>query len=701
MSSAARHLWVVGSSRAARRSPIAATGPDVSASCHARLRGPYSGVVEVLQAIVPQAYRQWPELVDRHRVELLNTVPELALHIGPAPDTLVATTPHEERTRFFGLHYIRAMSQGVITFLLEHARRGRHTGPITVVLDDLQAAEPTAQEFVGILLRRADPRYLRVVVGSTDEPLPPELATALATHANRLAAPEHAPDPVAGPDHDRLVRSFVESDGSSDDPAELAAYQAADPRVRARLHDARAEALAPGADQGLLLGALPYHRERGSDPAGAGRAALRAALEVCVAAGYSAATVDFGLRGRALCDPDADREDYCHFTAKAASAMISLDRLTECVELLRELRRRYPLPRVQMTSAYALAMVYTRFLVPADHDTALELANAARAIAALEPDPVEAVFFQVYQDNGLALIETHRGNLQRAFDLVDAGLRRLDREVPTSRYVVHRSQLLHNRARTLIALGRLDEAYADLTLLIGWDPYYVEYHTDRGNVSRRRGDLAAALADYDRAVAVGAPFPEVFYNRADLLAQLGRYDEALADLDYLLEMEPEFLEGRVSRANLHLEQGRPDAALVDSRTGLVSDPGDPRLWCLTGLAEQELGAVDRARAAYDQALAVDPSYAMAAVNRAVLAYELGDPAGAAEDLTAALAVLGEDPDVLGNRGIAYTDLGRYGEALADFDRALAVPGADHTELRRQRDRCVAAADRAALTATLS
>jgi tetratricopeptide (TPR) repeat protein len=238
--------------------------------------------------------------------------------------------------------------------------------------------------------------------------------------------------------------------------------------------------------------------------------------------------------------------------------MISLDRLTECVELLRELRRRYPLPRVQMTSAYALAMVYTRFLVPADHDTALELANAARAIAALEPDPVEAVFFQVYQDNGLALIETHRGNLQRAFDLVDAGLRRLDREVPTSRYVVHRSQLLHNRARALIALGRLDEAYADLTVLIGWDPYYVEYHTDRGNVSRRRGDLAAALA-----------------------------------------------------------------------------------------------------------------------------------------------VLGEDPDVLGNRGIAYTDLGRYGEALADFDRALAVPGADHTELRRQRDRCVAAADRAALTATPS
>ena len=50
MSSAARHLWVVGSSRAARRSPIAAIRPDVTASCHARLRGPYSGVVEVSES---------------------------------------------------------------------------------------------------------------------------------------------------------------------------------------------------------------------------------------------------------------------------------------------------------------------------------------------------------------------------------------------------------------------------------------------------------------------------------------------------------------------------------------------------------------------------------------------------------------------------------------------------------------------------
>jgi tetratricopeptide (TPR) repeat protein len=695
MNAAVRHLWVVGPSRAARGTAIAAIHPDRTASCHAQLRGPYTGILAVLDALVPQAYRRWPELVDRYAVELHYTLPELSALLGPAPTTLVAITPHEERTRYYGRDWIRAMSQGVITFLLSHAARVRDAdpseSPITIALDDLQAAEPTAQEFVAILVRRADPSLLRVVAGSTDAPLPPKLASALATWAERVTAPDAAAAAPREQDPDRLVRAFVESDGTSDDPAELAAYQAADPLLCARLHDERADALSSGADRGLLLGAVPYHRELGSDPTRAGRAALRAALELCVAAGYSDAIIDFGMRGRALCDPDADQQDYCHFTAKAASAMIAFGRVDDCAELYRELRRRYPLPRVQMTSSNALAILHTRFYVPRDHELALELGNNARALAALEPDPVQAAYFQVYQDNGLALIEMHRGNLERAYDLVDAGLRRLDRELPTDRYLVHRSQLMHNRARVLVGLGRWDEAYVDFSRLIEWDPYYVEYHTDRGNLSRRRGDLAAAIADYDRAVTIAAPFPEMFYNRSVLLQQVGRYDEALDDLDYLLEMEPDFLEGRVGRGSLHLEQGRPEAALTDARAGLTDHPGEPRLWCLAGLAEQELDAPERARDAYTAALTADPSYAPALVNRAVLAYERGDPARALDDLSAAVLLLGEDPDVLGNRGVAYTDLGRYDEALADFDRALAAPGADRTELLIQRSRCLAAA----------
>ena len=134
--------------------------------------------------------------------------------------------------------------------------------------------------------------------------------------------------------------------------------------------------------------------------------------------------------------------------------------------------------------------------------------------ASAEADPIERAYFEVFQDNGIALIEMHRGNLERALELVNRGIDRLGRELPDDRYVVHRSQLLHNRARVLLALGRLDDAYADFTRLIEWDPFYVEYHSDRANISRRRGDIAAALRDFEQAVAVSPPMPELHYNRS-------------------------------------------------------------------------------------------------------------------------------------------------------------------------------------------
>jgi tetratricopeptide (TPR) repeat protein len=690
----ASHLFVAGGRRTSRRDTIAAhAAPDVVVSCHARLRGPYSGTGRVLHALIADAQRLTPELVDAHRIELLYAAPELEPAIGPAPESLVSVTPHEERTRYFGQSLIRAMSHGIVTFLVGYATALRtETGRrLCVAFDDLHAADLTEQELVAIVLRRADPAVLRVVAGAAAAGMPEELERALERWTVRVDAHDR-PD-AGGRAPADLVLGYVLADGTSDDPAERAAYATAPAGVRRRLHDERAAALEWQADAGLRLGAIPYHRERGSDPGGAGRQALRVALERCVAAGYSAATVDFGMRGRALCDPVAHQQDYCHFSAKAASALIPLGRLDECAEIYHELLERYALPRVQMTCSYAIAMLHTRFYEPRDHTAALEWANRARALADLEDDPVEGPYFQVYQDNGLALIELHRGNLERALALVSGGLERLERELPGDRYVVHRSQLLHNRARVLVALGRHDEAYGEFTRLIELDPNYVEYHTDRANLSRRRGELDAALADYDRAVAVSAPLPELYYNRADVRAAAGHADAALADLDLVLDMEPDLAPARLLRATLRLDAGDAGGALEDAGAGLAAHPDDPRLLSALALAQQASGAPEAALAAFDRALAIDPGFTPALVDRAVLAFELGRLDAALADLTHALELDGDDPDVLFNRGFVLEHAERHAEALADFDRALALPGADREALLDHRAACRAALDR--------
>ena len=158
-----RHIRVTGARRADRERWIANNiAPVLSVRCHQRLRGPYTGVDTLLAAVLPEAARRWPDLVEQHRFELLYGMPELAEIIGPAPRTLASVSPFLERTRFFASDMIRCMSQGIVTFLLAHAGRLLGAGePMPVlVFEDVHAAEPTTQEFIALLLRRCDPAVL-------------------------------------------------------------------------------------------------------------------------------------------------------------------------------------------------------------------------------------------------------------------------------------------------------------------------------------------------------------------------------------------------------------------------------------------------------------------------------------------------------------------------------------------------------------
>ncbi|MFD0526179.1 tetratricopeptide repeat protein [Kitasatospora arboriphila] len=584
----------------------------------------------MLRAVLPEAVRRWPELVDFHRVELLYGMPELADLIGPAPRTLALESSFEERTRFFGAGMIRCMSQGVVSFLVDHAHRLRSASESAphLVLDQADQAEPTTQELIALLLRRADPAQLRLTVRTGTGDLPGELHRALERWAERSAERPDGAGAVGGDRQARtdeeLAQAYVRGDCASGDPAELRAYLEAPPELRARLHDRRAEELEDtGPGPSVRVGALAYHREHGSDPSGAGRIALLTAQRHCVEVGFSAAVIDLGLRGRAVTDPDAHPHDFWEFTHQAAAACIPLGRHQQSMDLYLDVIQRFTDPKVHMMTSYSIAMLHTRFLRPRDHDLALRWQNNAAAIASILPDPAERLTFSVFHDNGLALVEMHRGNPGRALDLVESCIARLDAKLTDAQWRLHRSQLLYNRARLLTATDRLDEAFADYSTLIELDPHYTDYLSERARIHRTRGDFAAALADYDRAVELAPPFPELYHNRGTARAEAGDTKGALADFGYVLEMEPEDLDTRLARAELLLELEEFDAADDDVTAGLALRPQDPRLLCMRGTVALQRGELAQAREALDAALALDPEYPAALLNRAVVHYGQG------------------------------------------------------------------------------
>jgi tetratricopeptide (TPR) repeat protein len=609
-----RHLVVRGDPREHARTPLLV--PVIDADC--RLRGPYTAGGTLARALAPAAA---PALVAEHDLELRTVAPELAVPVRR--ETLYNQTPPAERTRIHSRYRTGRIAHGLIDFL----HGCLPAAPHTLVLDNVDRADPTDRELIAALLRRTDPARLTVVVGTT---------------ADLLDLPADVVRPAAAKPEPEL------------EPAE---------------HDARADELAAG-DWSWRLGAIPYHRERGTDPRAAVEA-LRTAVEHCYGNAFHHACVDLARRGRARTEPGSPV--WWEFTRRLAGSLTLLGRGVDAGRLYDEACAAGEDPAVHHESAYSKAMLYARHLDPKlqDQRRALRYVNQAIAHAGHLPDPAERRFFQVFYRNGKALIRMRLGEPESALALVDQGLA----ELRPDEHRIDRCSLLSNRARLLIALGRNDEALSTYGDLIAVDPDYAEYHFDRANLLYALGRNAEARADYDEAVRLGPPFPELHYNRAVLLRAEDDPEAALRDLDRVLDLDPAFVDAYLDRAEVREAIGDVQGAASDVAAGLTLDPANRFLTCLRGRLAAAAGDFDAARAAYNEALALDPAFPAALAGRAALSYDIGDPAAAVADLTRALATE-EDPALLYNRAMAQVAAGRAAEARADAHRALTLDPAD-------------------------
>ncbi|GLW34290.1 tetratricopeptide repeat protein [Actinoplanes regularis] len=698
MADLATHHWIRADRPDERRATLVAEpcGPVLAVlDAHRRLRGPYTAAGTLLRLIVPEALTRCPDLVHRHAIEILSVAPELRSVVAVTRETLTSLAVPAERTRFYSRLRTARLANGLTEFLHGYLRQ-LGGGPRCLLVDNLHHADQTDRELFAVLLRRADPAVLCLHLATAADPpadppgpVPFPLGDALARYAAVRTAPAAAvAQPRAG-DDEELARQYVWSDGVTEDPGMLAAYQRLDPARRAALHDARGDELVQVAEASLRLGAIPYHREHGSEPAAAGAASLYEALFSCLDNGFYHATVELGRRGLALVDPETQPIPWWAFTTKMTTSLSALGRGEEAIELYDEARTRTADPTQQRQAAYATAMLYTRHLDADRHNQRLARAWSNIAIALTEAitDPTERAFQSAFQRNGLALVAAHDGAPDEALRLVEDGIDRLDRELDDGQHALHRSVLRHNRSMLHLGAGRYEAALADLDAVIEADPNYAEYRFDRGNLLRRMGRPHEALADYETALTLSPPFPEVYYNRGDTRLELGDTDGAAADFGYVLELDPDHVDAYLNRAGLRLAAGDLTGAAEDTAAGLRIAPGNVHLLCVRGQLELSDGDPAVAERTLSDALAAAPDLAAGWAARATARYELGDVPAALADLDRALS-LRDDPEMRFNRAVLLAEAGRHAEAVDDL--TAAGGSSDDPQIRWERARSLLA-----------
>ncbi|TDC64067.1 tetratricopeptide repeat protein [Micromonospora sp. KC207] len=690
---------------------------------HRRLRGPYTAAGQLVRAIGTDALARCPELGPRHHIEILTAAPEFDGAVPHIRATLEHRPTSEARTRYQArLHTLR-IAHGLTEFIRDYLA-ALDGAPRTVVFANMQEADPTDREFVAVLLRRLDAARLTVVVETgTDAMLEPPgpvsvslpatlrertihhtaLAGGATTGQEGNATREEGETPgdgdteadraiLAGLDDaaiHELAHAHVATECLDDDPTGLAAYRSISAADRAALHDERKAVLVSRTEPSLLLGAVPFHAERGTGSPAEIAGILRAAQVYCKNRGLYHATVELGMRGRAVLDL-ADAPDlWWDLTGDVTTSLAATSRAQEAEALYDEARTISIDPAIHMHAAYGTSMLFARHYDDErrDPERARRWLNQAIAIASLLPDPKERAFQSAFQRNGLALVETRQGRPETALQLLNEGMALLDRELEPEEQMLHRTGLRYNRAQVYGMFGRLEEALADYNFVIDADPNFPDHYFNRGNVLRRLGRNAEAIEDYQQTLLLSPPFPEAYYNLADARLELDDAEGALADLDRVLELDSEHVSAWVNRAGLRCDLDDLDGAWADVTAGLAVAPDNAHLLCLRGRVLAERGETDAAHQALTAALGVDAGLAEAWALRGGLRYGSGDLTTAITDFDRALELL-DTPEIRYNRALVHQAAGRFAEAAGDYRAVLAV--ADDADAADRLDACLAA-----------
>jgi len=224
---------------------------------------------------------------------------------------------------------------------------------------------------------------------------------------------------------------------------------------------------------------------------------------------------------------------------------------------------------------------------------------------------------------------------------------------------------------------QLDALYARLTNtpaplpIVGPEPETVRW-TNTGAALDNLGRHQAALACYDRALAIDSRHELAWVHRGTALEAVGQMEDALACCDHALQLNPHSEQALLAKAMMHGALGQLEEARQYCDRALKINPRNEQAWVNIGTALDALGRRPEALGCYNNALTLNPRNAQAWFNAGVVLGDMGRHEEALGCCERSLALNPRNEQAWVNRGLTLAELQRSEEALACFDQALTL-----------------------------
>jgi predicted O-linked N-acetylglucosamine transferase (SPINDLY family) len=237
----------------------------------------------------------------------------------------------------------------------------------------------------------------------------------------------------------------------------------------------------------------------------------------------------------------------------------------------------------------------------------------------------------------------------------------------------HLTAAMHfDHACALQNQGQWEAALAAYERAIALQPDHAEAFLNRGVLFKVLGRFEDALASCNAAILLKHDFAAAYCNRGDLLCEAASWHEALASLDVAIALAPDLAVAHSNRGNVLRRLGRPEEALASCDRALALDPECAAAHSNRGNVMREQRRSAEALASYDRAVALYPEFAEAHSNRALVLKDLAQLDAALAACDRALAINGKLAAAYRNRAAILLEMQRQAAAIADLDQALAL-----------------------------
>src|SRR6266702_3836183 len=166
-----------------------------------------------------------------------------------------------------------------------------------------------------------------------------------------------------------------------------------------------------------------------------------------------------------------------------------------------------------------------------------------------------------------------------------------------------------NYAKALQEAGRLDEAGAEFSTALRFNPNSAKAHANLATVLIGKGNLEEAQTHFETALRIDPNNAEVHSGYAYLLERLGRLEQSAAESATAVRLDPKSAMARYSYGAFLEKHGKLEEAIAQYRQAVQADPRhvDAHLDLASALFQK--GDLEEAKAHYLEGSRLDPKLA--------------------------------------------------------------------------------------------